>query len=384
MRRLYRSILVGALVVVGGLGASPQGQVPARSTSPRALWEVLNLYAAGQFEAAVGRAMRLGFDPVQADAWIANGPRTSQEQRRMVAAVCALDLAARRPFLLPRLAPWARTLWGAGDAGPWESIWLRASVAVAEGFGLWTFLLEDGPEPSPLPPARRGAPAPPPKPRPVAHLRFARQRLGDDPYVAMAEVVGAEFVTSPAIVGAASRVRGRQPGSDKLGGDLVDREVLERAGAVTLLEAAAATAERLTVVSPLSAEAFVRLGYLRLRLGDTDAALRNFDQASERTTSRDLRYLARLYTGLTLDRLNRVEEAAASYRAALDLVPQARSATTLLVALLVRAGRLEESEGVATAFIEAGQAADDPWRDYFLGDYPSAQDLIARLRTAVK
>ncbi|MCC7008346.1 MAG: hypothetical protein IT184_05985 [Acidobacteria bacterium] len=371
--------LFATLLLAGPQAGRPVPAPRDAAANRRALWEALDLYVKGDFDAAVARALRVGFDPVQAEGWIAAAPRASRDARRRAAAVCALDVASVRPFLLPRLASWARELVAEGEPGPLEAIWLRASIGIAEGFGSWPFLLEDAPVP-PQAAAPRGRAQTAPPARPIAHLRYARQRLGDDPYVAMAEVVGAEFVTSPAIVGSAARIRNRAPSGDRLGADEADRAAIDAAGAIPLLRAAAAAAERLTAVPPLSGEAQVRLGYLKLRLGDTDAALASFQRVDERTADRDLRYLGRLYTALALDRLSRVDEAAAMYRAALAIVPGARTAATLLTALLVRAGRLDDAEAMAVEFMEAKTLADDPWRTYFLGDYPHVRGLIARLR----
>jgi Flp pilus assembly protein TadD len=200
----------------------------------------------------------------------------------------------------------------------------------------------------------------------------------------MAEVVGAEFLTSPAIVGRAARIAFRDPGFDRLGADEPDRASLAAADELRTLEDAAKKAATLLSVDELRAEASVRLGYIALRLGRTDEALGHLDRLAELSATPGWRYLGHLYTGLTLARLNRVDEAAAAYRAALGVVPRARSATTLLTALLLTNGRLNEAEAESAQFLAAPEAPNDPWRTYLLGDFPQLPALLIRLREAIR
>jgi tetratricopeptide (TPR) repeat protein len=140
----------------------------------------------------------------------------------------------------------------------------------------------------------------------------------------------------------------------------------------------------LTRVSTVAAEASLRLGFVRLRLGDNDGALSNFDRVDALTREPSIRYLAHLFAGWTLARLGRLAEAAVAYRAALVAVPNAQSATALLMSLLVKEEQLAEAETVGTEFLARDSTPHDPWQSYFLGDAPIYWTLVLRLREAIR
>lgn len=372
-----------AFVLVTVALGSPEAQVPngtpatpppARKGGPPLLWAALDRYSGGQFEDGFKQVLLTGFSIADAERWIDAGGRGAAPRRRSAAVVCALEYASMRPYLMLSLIPWGRSQLAIGPAHPVEALWFRASIALAEGHGRWA-LLNAG---VPVQAAGRVASAP------LGLLAAAEQRMPNDPYIRMASVVGAEFLTSPAIVGRAARLAARDPGFDRLGGDEPDRTALSTAGEIRALEDAARTAETLLSVEELRAESSVRLGYLSLRLGRTDEALGHLDRLATMPATPTWRYLGHLYTGLTLARLNRVDEAAAAYRAALAVVPRARSATTLLTGLLLTNGRLTEAEEEAGAFLGTPEAGNDPWRSYLLGDFPQLPSLLIRLREAIR
>jgi hypothetical protein len=82
--------------------------------------------------------------------------------------------------------------------------------------------------------------------------------------------------------------------------------------------------------------------------------------------------------------VNRVNEAAIAYRAALRFVPRAQSATTLLVALLARHEQLDAAEQSADEFLAGGEDVVDPWRLYFVGDFAAYPRLVTQLREVVR
>ena len=95
-------------------------------------------------------------------------------------------------------------------------------------------------------------------------------------------------------------------------------------------------------------------------------------------------YLGHLFSGWALARMRQTDDAVAAYRAALTVVPRARSATMLLAALLVMNHRLAEAEAIVDAAMTETGTPDDPWRGYPLGGYRSYQGLIDRLREAIR
>ena len=153
------------------------------------------------------------------------------------------------------------------------------------------------------------------------------------------------------------------------------------------LERAAGLYERVVSHEALAAEANLRLGYVRLLQGQSDAALSHFDKVPPLTKNAALRYLSHLYSGWLLGSLGRTQEAAAAYRAALSLAPRAQSATSLLVALFLRNNQLAEAEAAAEEFLVGQKAAIDPWRSHyvdFVGESSEYPRLARQLREALQ
>ena len=149
-----------------------------------------------------------------------------------------------------------------------------------------------------------------------------------------------------------------------------------------LLERAAAAATALAADPLVGPEARLRFGYLQLRLGPHDPALQQFRQIE--TTDAFVTYLGHLFSGWTLARDGQADAAVREYRAALAVVPHARSASTLLTAFCIMNGRLDDAEKLANELMAKPAVADDPWRTYLLGDYREYPTLIAGLREAIK
>src|SRR5262245_16463403 len=105
---------------VAGAGLEQQ------KVNPLLLPRALDLYATGQFDEGMRRIVTLsGFTTEEATRWINAASRTTQDRRKLVAATAALEYASVRPFLVPRLISWARTLIAA-PTGPseTEALWL--------------------------------------------------------------------------------------------------------------------------------------------------------------------------------------------------------------------------------------------------------------------
>jgi predicted Zn-dependent protease len=94
--------------------------------------------------------------------------------------------------------------------------------------------------------------------------------------------------------------------------------------------------------------------------------------------------MAYLLTGVIRDRQGRPAEAITAYRAALDIVPRAQSATALLSARLFTAGQQAEAIAIVQQFFNGESAPPDPWRTYKLGDYRLYPLYIAQLRAELK
>ncbi len=360
----------------------PPSQRPGRLPRQRsATGEALERYVIGQYEEAIARLSLLGgFNVRQAEDWIlATGPEAAP-RRRLAAATMALEYTASRPGLSPALIEWARDV-ARTSLPSWESVWLRASIALAEGSEAWSFLAPAAP-PAPrttAPRARSAAPVASP-----GYLAEARARFPDDSYVKLAEAVGIEFDASTPRPSPLSRRASGPVTFDQIASEMIDPATAEPASERTAsLERAAAAFDALLSDERVGAEAHLRAGYCRLRLGVPDRARDHFRIAAS-SSDPFVKYLAHLYDGWSHAREGRVDAAAAAYRAALDAIPRARSAATLLTSALFMHHRLSDAEAVATEFMSGPAALDDPWRSYRLGDYRSYRGLIARLREAFK
>jgi hypothetical protein len=250
-----------------------------------------------------------------------------------------------------------------------EALWLRASIALSEGLGQWAFLTTGAVPAVPGPPARSTTPAAPV----IGHAAYAAQRFPDDPYFRMAAVIGAEYSTSSA------RITPR-----RFGGDSSDPARSSTSNEARVLAAAAQSVQTLIANPAFRSEAQLRLGYIQFRLGQNDAALQSFDEVVASGGRSDLRYLAHLYSGLALARVNRVSEAVSAFRAALRVVPGASSATTLLTHVLLTSGQIAEAEGLAGEFLSSPVNRNDPWDRYFFGDFAQYGELVGRLRERLR
>jgi tetratricopeptide (TPR) repeat protein len=381
MRVVLACVLLTAVVASPARPITAAGETSrageARPARQRAVTtrDALDRYLGGDYLGALeGRPQLTRFDTAEAERWITSGGAAAVDRRRLATCLFALEYSGVRPALLSPLLTWARGVMSRQPPRATEATWLRASIALAEGLDRWVFLLRGLPG-RPV----KGKPVPP-----VPHITFARSRFPDDPYFRMAEAIGAEVTASRPLDRLAAPAPQSGTGWDRVEADLLEGggpHLEERRAA---LERAAALLEGLTSHATLGAEAHLRLGYVRLREGQRDAALAHFDQVASRTENTSLRYLGHLYSGWLLGGVGRVDEAAIAYRGALRFAPGAQAATTLLVALLARHDRLPDAEVAAETFFQGEAPSDDPWRAYFIGDFPEYSRLVGRLREALK
>jgi tetratricopeptide (TPR) repeat protein len=351
-----------AILAVAALAPSEQ-----RSNQPRvrsATGDALDRYVGGDYDGAIGQLTYLGgFSTVDADEWIRTGGLADAARRRLIAASLALEVTAAKDAWPTTLIEWAcdgfRTS-GAPTAN--EALWMRASVALAEGDGMWAIL------------------------SPAAHLGHALQRFPDDPHLKLARAFVADAVASQPAVTTGTTLTDQTPVAfDRLAARTLDGAP-DAAARRTALERVAAEFRPLVADPVVGAEAHLRLGDLELRLGQPDQATADFRQADAAASDDPfVSYLARLFLAWTDAQAGRVAEAERGYRSALQAVPRARSATTLLSALLVMNGRLEDAEHATAAFLASPERpADDPWRQYPRGDFRAYLTLLTQLHEAMK
>ena len=342
--------------------AQPRQQ-PDRPRVRSATGVALDRYLEGDYAGAIAFLQPLGgFNVMLAQTWIDAKGSGAAERRRLVAATMVLEYTAARPNLSPPLIEWACEQLAKYPSPVLEELWLRASIALIEGRQAWTILT--------------GATS--------SHLAHARERFPANAHFKLAEAVGAEALASDPSVRASAGDRGMVV--DQLSAEMLnlpgDGQAKPRQA--VMLEEAASALESLLADPTVGAEARLRLAYIQLRLGRSDAALAHFRQLDPSGPDQTVAYLGHLFSGWALARMGQTDDAAAAYRAALTVVPRARSATTLLAALLVMNHRLAEAEAIVDAAMTETGTPDDPWRGYPLGGYRSYQGLIDRLREAIR
>lgn len=378
MRFVASGVLAAWLLALAPIVAAQTEQAPAKSgPAPRipSTRDVLDQYLKGDYEAAVGNPPTLpSFNFKDAERWISSGGAPAAGRRQLAAALFALEYAGVRQGVLPTMLNWARDVMSRQPPRPIEALWLRASFALTELLDRWVYLIEGvaGPNAS-----GKATPR-------VGHIRFARTRFPDDPHFQMTEAIGAERSATYPLDRLAAPLAQSPTAWDRIASDRLEAGGPRLAERTAAFERAAGLFERLATHETLAAEASLRLGYVRLREGQSDAALALFDRVPSLTEDVSLRYLGHLFTGWILASLGRTEEAATAYRSALQLVPRAQSATSLLVALLTRNDRLAEAEAAAEVFLVADVAPVDPWRNYFAGDSSEYSRLVRQLREALK
>jgi tetratricopeptide (TPR) repeat protein len=287
--------------------------------------------------------------------WIGTGADAGA--RRLIAAAFALEAAdslvdTPRRILYRRLFEWGcAQVRGLPPSDP-IAAWHRAAIALLLRAEDWPMLL--GPDPAAGPGARQSGEAA------EGHLRHARAAIPDDPRLALVEVMAEE----------SRAVESRRPPLADAAGD-------------PRHERMAARYAELSSDPAIAAEARLRHGVTRLRLGTTEAALDDLARAASMTDDPHVRHVAAFLTGLVHAREGRTADALAQLRRALDAAPGAGAATALAAALLLNGGQADEAAALADAVFVV-PAPLDPWRLYAIGDGRLWPERIAALREAVR
>jgi tetratricopeptide (TPR) repeat protein len=132
------------------------------------------------------------------------------------------------------------------------------------------------------------------------------------------------------------------------------------------------------------AEANLRLGHVDIDLGKYDEALQALDQVEPNTHDAYLVYLERLFRGRALDRVGRLNDAAAAYEQAMTVEPGAQSASVALASLFFRHGQRGDADQLVGQILGHAVQPADPWWLYWPADYRMADDLVASMREAMK
>ena len=393
-------------------GSTPPGKAP--TLPPLNVIALLDQYALGNIGAAATFAERPGIDRSvraledQARRWI-EADRVHIGRRRLIAATFALEVASRWVGGGINWAWGSRLVtWGCIQLRnnpvpePAERLWHLAAVAVISGADDWHLLTG---RTWPKGQAPRLGRDPFQQEPLLGHITHAQARFPSEPRFVMAAAISVDNQTS--VVGGYGRDANTR--TSLLPGE-IDSDYIERVKTGRLMTEAgeartgpwnARLAElylaglpdvralrtrytELTRHESVSAEAHLRLAHVALRLADREDALGHLDDVIESTRDPHLAYMAYLLTGVIRDRQGRSAEAITAYRAALDIVPRAQSATSLLSARLFTAGQQAEAIAIVQQFFNGEAAPPDPWRTYKLGDYRLYPLYIAQLRAELK
>ncbi|HKW03627.1 MAG TPA: tetratricopeptide repeat protein [Vicinamibacterales bacterium] len=137
-------------------------------------------------------------------------------------------------------------------------------------------------------------------------------------------------------------------------------------------------------IDSVRAEALLRLGRVNLDLGKNDEALTALNGIEPITKDPDVIYLARLFRGQALERLGKTDEARQSYARALEVRPDAQTASIALAALDFRRGDRAAADRNVGRLLSRTAQPDDPWWEYWPGDFRFGLDRVKAMREAMK
>jgi tetratricopeptide (TPR) repeat protein len=354
------------LVAVGLILAAPPAPAPTYPQAAPQIIALLDRYDAGEFNAVVDAFA--GIDDVEdarktlekhGAAWTeALGP-AAVPRRRLVAATFALEFANARMTdewaRLRSLVEWGCGLVRSGPPTDGERAWQLASIAIAQRAADWD-LLRDKDARTPRGFVRAKWPR-------GDHARHAVEQFPGDPEVAFArEQVEAALALPPWPRG------GLRPpvlaGNHSF--DVLAKSAVE--GLQPFLE-----------TPPQREEAYLWIGLLQsLSLGRPGDGLAHLAIASQ---SRDpfIVYLAHYAAGRLAAEAGRPTDAIRHYRAALDALPGAQSASLSLASLLFMAGSADEAYEVMRHSLDAPVILD-PFKYYGFGSYRRLHGYLQSLR----
>jgi tetratricopeptide (TPR) repeat protein len=136
--------------------------------------------------------------------------------------------------------------------------------------------------------------------------------------------------------------------------------------------------------SDVAADALLRIGYIELRERRWTEALTTFYEARRRSDEPSIRYLTFVFSGLAHQRAGQHDEAIHDYRAALEIIPDAHSASLILASLLAGSDHPDDRKVAPALLASARPASDDPLTLFRLGDAIRVEQAIARVRRALK
>jgi tetratricopeptide (TPR) repeat protein len=319
---------------------------------PPTLLELLLEYSAGRHEQAVAAAAAMeDLGPLRVrfvqdvPAWVA-AESALADTRRRAAASFLLELAQARLesdwARFSDLIEWTCLQLRTAPPDDFERAWQRASVALAGRARERVWLLGEFSWLPQQTPPRRIATAKDPSP---AHLMHALDRFPDDAQLRLARIVAWSW--------------GRDAEPARNAGAVMamvsSRRRIAQSDAITALEA-------LVDDRDVGAEAHLRIGQLRLAMGDHSAALQSFEAAQVAASDPAVRFLGHFLAGRALEAIAQLPAARRQYEHALDVMPGAESAAVALASLrFVQDDRAAAVALFQQTFAQASRE-DDPGR----------------------
>jgi len=280
----------------------------------------------------------------QGERWIEEAGPKEVARRRIVAATFALETA--RAGLNYE---WANSVelidWGWSQLSkqrpplPAERLWHLAAIALFEGAYDERQL----------------------EPR----LRRIKNRFPKEPRILLADAWSLESLRGG---GFPPPLRGKPGGVGDSGGNI-------KAAYMKALASPDAT---------VAGEADLRLGYYDLIADRSESALARLAHALSTTTDPDVIYLAHLFRGWTLSRMERDGESTAEYQLAVEAVPAGGTGALWLSRRLVLEGKRATADAIADRSLVGARDIDDPWRLYGYGDFRRFPALMKQLREAIR
>jgi tetratricopeptide (TPR) repeat protein len=202
---------------------------------------------------------------------------------------------------------------------------------------------------------------------PATHLLHALERFPDDPQFQLSRVVAWTWGRDNEPI---RNVRRR------------DEDGRPRRTGAPRLEALV-TLEPLTLKPEVAVEAWIRIGLVHFSIGDYAAALRAFESAQPIATEPSMKYLAYFNAARALEGLQRVDDAMRAYQQALEIVPDAESATVALTSLQFMRDDRDVAVSAINRVFNRKPGAPDPGRLMGYGSFLRWPDLKAAMREAL-
>jgi hypothetical protein len=148
-----------------------------------------------------------------------------------------------------------------------------------------------------------------------------------------------------------------------------------------MLDLASADYRHALELDGTSAVAWLRLGWLHLRTGDSRAS-RDLDSALEHATDDRLRYLSHLLRGFAAERLDKLDTALQQYDSARALGGRFQTAYVAVSRVNEALGHRDRARAVAQEYAMLEEKAEDPWWDFNIGGFDV--ETLAWLRAEVR